>query len=959
MKTEQSFSYTGSSTYTLNNVSVSENSVSLFDELTGFGGVDYVPYHGSTVTVMTGAIDSTDDILKLQPSLNNKLYYLVSDVQYGEDDKDLIISLATEIPVVLNGGTLKYEGTFVFNNPNDYEYIYLIWDYTDTLNSGSVSYSGDATTRNINIGFGTSVGRGGISYDGNAKPTRYILKWNGSTVGDTGYVGLNSTANYNALIALGIADSDIAFSRPINGLVDNSAGAISFSKTVSDIEEALLNVYSPLDASFWTIDHVPVSLKPYYTSLSNGTLANVGAQTANVLKYHNGTETTPVDGDRVYSDSDGLTPYDGANSYHIKSPTSMGAPYVSGGVYNAIDTEGLCYLSGFVDCQEAVVPFISQTDITLKQNVSTNIIVQASSNPTSWTIASTCNRYSISGGVKGGTYTYTSCESLTASKGVINANSTIEVTSTTLPVVTLGTGVVTSLGTDISNSLPAGLAFLTDSGTIEGTPIDTCSKSITLTATNCKGSSISKTINISVVIEGGITPFPIDVENFGDTGDSACAITPIYSLMYHNGVGRVPAVGDKVFRDPEGITPFIGGERWYKIDNATYSIKIGSSGYVGFINECPAVTTTTTSTTTTTTTTTLPAGGAWFTATLCSDPTVTAKLFDSTSSGIIATNIVKTSDNNCWTITASSTASYPYIAIENPVVIYANCTVCQGITTTTTTTTTTTAPVYTAFNLGPIARASSFLACTNNPGVYTAYYHNGGASKPIVGDFTFTDAGGTLPFNGLSSWYYMPNSGDYAIRIANTGQVLAVVNCAGVTTTTTTTTLPTNYYIANSCINGAAFKLKQVSSTIIPDDTVVKGALGGCYTIKNITTAGTSYDDILFTYSTCLDCQGVTTTTTTSTTTTSTTTTSTTTSTTTTLPPLTRTILKKGTIDTVCSGTLGVYYIDGPIGTIGEKLYVYSGGYSLATSGYYLIADNTVAYEWNGTAWTGNTKVCS
>jgi len=71
---------------------------------------------------------------------------------------------------------------------------------------------------------------------------------------------------------------------------------------------------------------------------------------------------------------------------------------------------------------------------------------------------------------------------------------------------------------------------------------------------------------------------------------------------------------------------------WYKIDHSTYSIKICAEGIVCDVNECPLSTTTTTSTTSTTTTTTLPATGNWYTAYLCQDATVFAKLYDSTSS---------------------------------------------------------------------------------------------------------------------------------------------------------------------------------------------------------------------------------------------------------------------------------------------------------------------------------------
>jgi len=149
MNTEQGFSYTGSSDYLLNNVPLGPTEIALFDTLTGFGGIDYIPYDGATVTLKTGEINANVDIKNLEPSLNNKVYYLVSDVLYDETQKDLIISLATEVPVSLIAN--RYEGSFVFNNPNNYSNLYLIWDYTDSLSSGFGSYSGGAVEKYIDI----------------------------------------------------------------------------------------------------------------------------------------------------------------------------------------------------------------------------------------------------------------------------------------------------------------------------------------------------------------------------------------------------------------------------------------------------------------------------------------------------------------------------------------------------------------------------------------------------------------------------------------------------------------------------------------------------------------------------------------------------------------------------------------------------------------------------------------
>ena len=973
MKLEQGFSYTGSSEYTVNNINADEAEVSLFDKITGVGGVDYIPYHGSTVTVKTGRIDSSSETNKLQPSLNNKVYYLVSDIEYTQDDKDTIISLATEITVSLDSGTQRYTGDFVFNNPNNYDYLYLIWDYADNMSSGFASYSGDSSTRYIDINFGTNVGSSGVRYDNTGKPSRFAIRWNGSIVADTGYIGLNSTANYNDLIAAGVSADDIKLVTPLDGLVNNGSGDLLFGKTIANINEAQLTVYSPLNSSAWDLERLMPSLNSFYIGLTNGTIGNVCTQTATTNYYHSGPGSIPTVGDIIYTDANGLIPYGGSNAYHLVSLTSLGTAPTSGGKYVAVDENGAVILEGNCDCSEATVPYIYTTDISLVAGRGFDLQIGVNGNPTSWTLASTCNEYVINGGTMGSIFSYTDCNGLAKNEPVGSLKES-KICSSTTPLLTTGNGTATIGLACAEYTLPAGISFDNNKGVLFGTPVAPMLKSITLTATNCKGTSSSRTINITIQSSDTIKPFAIDVENFGDIGDAACAVTPTYSLLYHNGDSRVPYVGDTVFKDDKGVEGFNGGDMWYKMDHSTYSIKISSSGMISYKNECPLSTTTTTSTTSTTTTTTLPAGGSWHTAYLCQDITVFAKLYDSTGSTIANNSVIKTTDGNCWKKTTTTTAGYPYLTIENPVVIYANCNTCRGVTTTTTTTTTTTAPTYTAFSFNITPRASNLLAC-NNPGSLSTRYHNGSAAKPIVGDKIFVDSLGATPFNGGSNWFYMPNSGDYTIRIDNTGTVLNVSSCAGITTTTTTTTAPFTRYLATKCSGtpSGTFPLEYSTSTLLSVGQVVKDNIGDCFTITQVSPTVEKWDEavalrgtytyIYFLYDTCLDCQGVTTTTTSTTTTSTTSTTTSSTTTTTTLPPLTAVNLRyyfNSLIPSqgapVFTGTIGTYYIDGPIGSNPYNIYRWNGSaYVLNGKGWFNQLGSTIGYYWDGDNYSGAT----
>ena len=576
MKLEGRFSYSGSATYDLGSIDESPNGLALFDSLTGFGGIDYMPYDGATVTIMSGIINADPNIKDFTPSLNNKAYYLVSNTEYTELDRETIISLATPVVMTLSGG--RYVGTFVFANPSDLEYLYLVWDNTDSMGSGTASYSGGESTKYLDVDFGDTIGNAGIDHTLTGIPARFVLKYNNVVVGDTGYIGLNSPDNYNELIAYGVNPDDIKLVEPLDGLVDNGTGTITFSKNTTS-GDAVLSVYSPLPSTSWSLSQTDPVLTSFYIDTTNGTISNVCSQTANDQKWHDGVDPLPTVGRRVYDDADGLIGYNGANSYHLISVTSMGAPPVSGGVFMAIDADGVCYSYGECDCSEVAIPVIDQADIPLVMNESVNIIISATNNPTSWEIVTTCNEYSLTGGDKGSIFSVVDCKGVTKNVSV-SANSTVIKCASALPTLSFGTGTITSVGPCYREILPDGLSFDINTGTLSGTPTTTCDYTLELIATNCFGDSVATTIDISIASGINLTPFAMDVENFSDNGTDACLISPVYTLMYHNGIGNVPVVNDTIFTDHRGIDKFMGGERFYKVQDSLSSLKVCHNGKV-------------------------------------------------------------------------------------------------------------------------------------------------------------------------------------------------------------------------------------------------------------------------------------------------------------------------------------------------------------------------------------------
>ena len=115
------------------------------------------------------------------------------------------------------------------------------------MGTGAASYSGGLVTKNIDVDFGTGIGLTGIDYDVTDTPARFVIKSGTATLVDTGYIGLNSTANYNALIAAGVSADDIKLSNPYNGSVNNGIGRALIQKTTDSLEGQIV-AYSPLRA---------------------------------------------------------------------------------------------------------------------------------------------------------------------------------------------------------------------------------------------------------------------------------------------------------------------------------------------------------------------------------------------------------------------------------------------------------------------------------------------------------------------------------------------------------------------------------------------------------------------------------------------------------------------------------------------------------------------------------------
>ena len=544
MKLNQSYKHGDSKEYSYY-VEYSQEGVSLFNEKIGIEGIDNTPAPGDTVTVYSNVIGS-DGIVDFKPQINNNLYYLVSDDLIT--DRDVVLSQATIIPVTFISG--RYVGSFVYNNPQSYRYLYIVSDYTNNLPiSGSINYNFTPGQKEVvDMDLDSSIGVVKAEYSTSFGPFRIAVEYNGFIVADSGEV------------------------------LDPGAGILSFVKTNTEINKARLIFINESDSiNSVSITNNGVSLTSFYVNKSPGLLDDVCSQAANTNAFHNGSNALPKAGDTIYEDSIGSIAYDGDNSYHVISSLYMLFPSDSS-LYVSIDNSGVVTSEGSCVCYESGIPVIEQGDITIYQNQSFSIYVEVTNNPKSWTLITDCNEYTLYGGPKGAIFTYNDCNSIPR-RATVSGDSQYNICASIVPTVVNGSGSFNLIGSCQESSLPNGIQF--KDGVIFGKPVTTGRSTIQLIASNCFGSSIPVSFDVIVQSSINLTPLSLDVKAASKAGSIACLVTPSYSMLYHNGKSTSPVVGDTVYLDQKANDPFVGGNLWFQVDDTIkFAVQIDQLGVI-------------------------------------------------------------------------------------------------------------------------------------------------------------------------------------------------------------------------------------------------------------------------------------------------------------------------------------------------------------------------------------------
>ena len=565
-----------------------DSPIALWGGTQGWPPNDGVPADGSAVRVKAPAELADPNAKGFENGLGNTMAFLITNTAYGPEDLSAIKAAATLLTPIYIPGEERWDDTFWFNNPAGDKYLYLVLDYKDRIAAGSTGNSlGKLGTNYVELELGSDVGKSSVSYDANNTPNRFVVKYNNAIVGDTGYVGLNTLANYNDLIAAGVPDSEINLSFPYNGLVNNGVGTIEFKKYDSAITTGELVVYtktSPADG--WDAGVTAPGLTAFNIN-PNGqsTESAVCALTAGTTYYHNGTGVSPTIGDVIYSTANGSVFVPANGLYYA---TGVAGP---ANTWIVISSRGLVVEVGDCSCSEVAVPVINNTEIAIFEDLSISYQIPATNNPTTWSLTSTCVNYILYGGDDGAVFSGTNCLVPEAKVVTVAPGATVIEPFENLSVSILSGGpsaTATAGEPSLETILPKGLSFL--NGEISGTPIQTGLYTFNVTATNCFGTSAITTITINVRSQG-FNRFLMDgATEFLNAAD-ACSHsgTATYTRYYHDGDGAYPVVNDVVAIYNENLeqpyVPYNGGNRWYIMDN-NVAIQIRIDGRVVDAYDC-------------------------------------------------------------------------------------------------------------------------------------------------------------------------------------------------------------------------------------------------------------------------------------------------------------------------------------------------------------------------------------
>lgn len=101
-----------------------------FKGISGREGSGVIPIEGSTVSIRSNR--KTGDNFIFEEPVHN-LKYLLTNTRYQPGDIDTILSLSQTGTAIQNPSEGLYISDFTYTNPNDYQYLYIVYDYRKSV----------------------------------------------------------------------------------------------------------------------------------------------------------------------------------------------------------------------------------------------------------------------------------------------------------------------------------------------------------------------------------------------------------------------------------------------------------------------------------------------------------------------------------------------------------------------------------------------------------------------------------------------------------------------------------------------------------------------------------------------------------------------------------------------------------------------------------------------------------
>ena len=279
----------------------SANPVESFISTTGQTSVGIMPVSGASITMQSNKKDFDDFVF--DPTVD-KFRYLISPIEYTANDSSIITAAATTVTPITNPSTGLYQASFTYTNgsPITDKYLYIIWDYRNVTN--------------INLRDGS---------------TDLIACCSGNTV--SYYIDTDSFTTATAVWT----DSSLQTKAPnqfyqATSIVrEQSAGLLLPSVTCAPCGTTIPLCFGT------TADDVcctACTYSSYTSSILSSTRSGACGLSQTATYYHNGTGTTPVVNNFVFSDDKGTTKL--VAGYYSLSATSVIFVNSSGMVENLL-----------------------------------------------------------------------------------------------------------------------------------------------------------------------------------------------------------------------------------------------------------------------------------------------------------------------------------------------------------------------------------------------------------------------------------------------------------------------------------------------------------------------------------------------------------------------------------------------------------------------------------------------